>query len=35
MLAFGIYLLVHGGTSETLEKAATGWIGLVIGYWFS
>ncbi len=33
LLAAGIYILVSGGSSAGLQKAATGWIGLVAGYW--
>lgn len=33
LLAAGLFVLFHGGSSEALEKTATGWIGLVIGYW--
>jgi len=33
LLGFGAYLLIDSSTSANLEKVATGWIGLVIGYW--
>lgn len=33
MLGVGIYILLHGEANADLQKAATGWIGLVIGYW--
>jgi hypothetical protein len=33
LLVLGIYVLLHNGSDADLEKAATGWIGLVAGYW--
>jgi hypothetical protein len=33
LLLAGLYVFVSGDSSEGLEKAATGWIGLVAGYW--
>ena len=41
MLVFGILVLTAPnvpfpeGTTEQTQKFATGWIGLVIGYWLS
>lgn len=28
----GLYILAEGGHPD-LQKAATGWIGLILGYW--
>jgi hypothetical protein len=33
LIVFGIIVLNDDGASEDLQKAATGWIGLVAGYW--
>lgn len=34
LLIAGLYILIFkNGASDALQKAATGWIGLVIGYW--
>jgi hypothetical protein len=33
LLAAGLIVLQDGESSAGLEKAATGWIGLVAGYW--
>jgi acyl-CoA-binding protein len=33
LLGAGFYVLFHQGSSGDLQKAATGWIGLVAGYW--
>jgi hypothetical protein len=33
LLVVGIYVLFNGKSSSDLQKAATGWIGLVAGYW--
>ena len=33
LLAAGFWILLHGNASADLQKAATGWIGLVAGYW--
>ena len=33
LLAAGFYVLLHGRHTADLQKAATGWIGLVAGYW--
>jgi uncharacterized membrane protein HdeD (DUF308 family) len=33
LLAAGLYVLFHPGSNTDLQKAATGWIGLVAGYW--
>ncbi|HEX3432642.1 MAG TPA: hypothetical protein VHT25_01105 [Solirubrobacteraceae bacterium] len=33
LLVFGLIILLHNGSDADLEKAATGWIGLVAGYW--
>jgi hypothetical protein len=33
LLVGGAYVLIKSGTSSELQKAATGWIGLVVGYW--
>jgi hypothetical protein len=33
LLGLGIFILLHNGSDSDLEKAATGWIGLVAGYW--
>jgi hypothetical protein len=32
-LVAGFYTLFHAGTSDDLQKAATGWLGLVLGFW--
>jgi hypothetical protein len=32
-LTAGFFVLLHHGYSDSLQKAATGWIGLVAGYW--
>jgi hypothetical protein len=32
-LVGGFYILLHNGTSDDLQKAATGWLGLILGYW--
>jgi hypothetical protein len=31
--AAALYVLLHGGYSETVEKFMTGLIGTVLGYW--
>ena len=33
ILSFSGYVLVHREYGETLQKAATGFIGTVVGYW--
>jgi hypothetical protein len=33
LLAAGLYILLADHASSDLEKAATGWIGIIIGYW--
>jgi hypothetical protein len=33
LLAAGLVILLNGESSDSLEKAAIGWIGLVAGYW--
>jgi hypothetical protein len=33
LLTAGLYVLLHKGSDGDLQKAATGWIGLVAGYW--
>jgi hypothetical protein len=33
LLTAGLYVLLHPGSNGDLQKAATGWIGLVAGYW--
>jgi hypothetical protein len=33
LLSAGLYVLLHPGSNSDLQKAATGWIGLVAGYW--
>jgi hypothetical protein len=33
LLGAGFYVLFHQGSNSDLQKAATGWIGLVAGYW--
>lgn len=33
MLGAGLWILLGAGAGPDLEKAATGWIGLVVGYW--
>jgi hypothetical protein len=34
LLIAGLYILIFkNGASDALQKAATGWIGLVVGYW--
>jgi hypothetical protein len=33
LVGFGLYVLLDGATSNELQKVATGWIGIVIGYW--
>jgi hypothetical protein len=33
LLVFGFYVLLDGGSSGELQKVATGWIGVVVGYW--
>jgi hypothetical protein len=34
-IGFGIWVLSDTGSSEELQKLASGWLGLVIGYWLS
>jgi hypothetical protein len=29
----GLYILFAKSTDPDLQKAATGWIGIIIGYW--
>ncbi len=33
LLGAGFWVLLHHGSDPDLQKAATGWIGLVAGYW--
>jgi high-affinity Fe2+/Pb2+ permease len=34
LLAAGLYVLLGESSNPDLQKAATGWIGVIIGYWF-
>jgi hypothetical protein len=29
----GLYVLLHGNYDADLQKAATGWIGVILGFW--
>jgi hypothetical protein len=33
LLAAGMWVLLQGGYSNEVQKFATGWIGLVAGFW--
>lgn len=33
LMGAGLFILIGGDANDGLEKAATGWIGLVLGYW--
>ncbi len=33
LLAAGLYILLAEHASADLQKAATGWIGVILGYW--
>jgi hypothetical protein len=33
LMAAGLYILFADGSNQDLQKAATGWIGIIIGYW--
>jgi hypothetical protein len=33
LLLAGLYVLLVDHANSDLEKAATGWIGVIIGYW--
>jgi hypothetical protein len=33
LVAAALYILIGDNASGGLEKAATGWIGIIIGYW--
>jgi len=33
LMAAGLYILIASPGNEQLEQAATGWIGVTIGYW--
>ena len=33
LLLVGLYVLVLGSPTDGVEKAAIGWIGVVMGYW--
>jgi hypothetical protein len=33
LMAAGLYILFTEGSNPDLQKAATGWIGVIVGYW--
>lgn len=33
LMGAGLYILLSKGSNQDLQKAATGWIGIIIGYW--
>ncbi len=33
LLAAGLYVLLSKEADADLQKAATGWIGIILGYW--
>jgi predicted transporter len=33
LLGAGLYILLSKNSNSDLQKAATGWIGVIIGYW--
>jgi hypothetical protein len=33
LMAAGLYILIENPGNQQLEQAATGWIGVTIGYW--
>ncbi len=33
LLAAGLYVVLSNDGGADLQKAATGWIGLILGYW--
>lgn len=33
LMGAGLFILISGASTPDVEKAAFGWIGLVVGYW--
>jgi len=33
LMVSGLYILLSENSNSDLQKAATGWIGVIIGYW--
>jgi hypothetical protein len=33
LMGVGLYILLSESSNSDLQKAATGWIGVIIGYW--